>query len=93
MQTPILLFYFQEAYESSDACVEVPSRNNGGYHSVPSNTDTSGVDSDANAVLTDGSNDSSGTELLRLSSHGRPPRPGQKGKLGPKIIEENIIAS
>jgi hypothetical protein len=55
----------------------------GGYHAVPSDTDTSAVDSDANAVLTDGGeNESSGTELLRAAH--------RQSKSGAKRVKKNL---
>ena len=51
---------------------------------MPSDTDTSAVDSDANAVLTDGGeNESSGTELLRAAH--------RQSKSGAKRIKKNLL--
>jgi hypothetical protein len=59
----------QETYESSDAGVGVAT-SAGGYRAVPSDTDTSAIDSDANAVLTDGGeNESSGTGIDFMKLH------------------------
>ena len=56
----------------------------GGYRAVPSDTDTSAVDSDANAVLTDGGeNESSGTELLRAAH--------RQSKSGAKRVKKNLM--
>ena len=72
----------KEAYESSDAGMGMGS-SAGGYRAVPSDTDTSAVDSDANAVLTDGGeNESSGTELLRAAH--------RKSKSGAKRVKKNL---
>ena len=51
---------------------------------MPSDTDTSAVDSDANAVLTDGGeNESSGTELLRAAH--------RQSKSGAKRMKRNLM--
>ncbi len=51
---------------------------------MPSDTDTSAVDSDANAVLTDGGeNESSGTELLRAAH--------RQSKSGAKRVKKNLM--